>query len=51
MQVRTRCRVVEIDAEGVTFEEEGQRHRLPTRTVVWAAGVAASPWAEPWTCP
>ena len=43
VQVRTRCRVVEIDAEGVTFEEEGQRHRLPTRTVVWAAGVAASP--------
>jgi NADH dehydrogenase len=35
--------VVDVDAESVTWEEQGgARTRLPTRTVVWAAGVTAS---------
>jgi NADH dehydrogenase len=35
--------VVGIDAEGVTLEAEGgHRTRVPTRTVIWAAGVRAS---------
>ncbi|MDT9000159.1 NAD(P)/FAD-dependent oxidoreductase [Paucibacter sp. APW11] len=43
VQVRTGCKVVGIDAEGVDVEQAGRRERLPARTVVWAAGVAASP--------
>lgn len=50
VQVRTGARVVGIDAEGVDVEQEGRRERLPARTVVWAAGVAASPWAAAWRC-
>jgi NADH dehydrogenase len=34
--------VVDIDAESVSWEEKGERVRMPTRTVVWAAGVNAS---------
>jgi NADH:ubiquinone reductase (H+-translocating) len=38
--------VVDIDAEAVAWEEKGGgRTRLPARTVVWAAGVTASPLA------
>jgi NADH dehydrogenase len=47
VEVRTGCKVTAIDAEGVTFElREGETvrtERLPSRTVIWAAGVAASP--------
>jgi len=43
VQVRTRCKVVAIDASGVELEGPGgERQRIPTHTVVWAAGVAAS---------
>lgn len=37
------AKVVGIDAEGVNVEREGARERLPTRNVVWGAGVKASP--------
>jgi NADH dehydrogenase len=38
--------VVDVDAEGVTVETGGaQTERIPTRTVIWAAGVTASPLA------
>lgn len=43
VQVRTSARVVHIDAAGVEVEEGGQRRRIDSRTIVWAAGVAASP--------
>ncbi|WP_233582948.1 NAD(P)/FAD-dependent oxidoreductase [Corallococcus sp. CA053C] len=39
VEVRTGAMVTGIDAEGVTVGEE----RIPTRTVLWGAGVAASP--------
>lgn len=39
VEVRTRARVTAIDAEGVTIGDE----RLAARTVLWAAGIAASP--------
>ncbi|MGM9516160.1 NAD(P)/FAD-dependent oxidoreductase [Roseateles sp. DB2] len=45
VEVQTGCRVVGIDAEGVSVQQgevAGQR-RIQARTVVWAAGVAASP--------
>jgi NADH:ubiquinone reductase (H+-translocating) len=34
--------VVDVDAESVSWEEKGELVRMPTRTVVWAAGVTAS---------
>jgi NADH:ubiquinone reductase (H+-translocating) len=48
VDVRTGSRVTHIDAEGVTYETQESdgtttAHRLPARTMVWAAGVAASP--------
>ena len=54
VDVRTGCKVTGIDAGGVTYEtlagiDAGagsgaamQRHHLPSRCVIWAAGVAAS---------
>ncbi|WP_397608037.1 NAD(P)/FAD-dependent oxidoreductase [Silanimonas sp.] len=41
--VRLGAKVVGIDADGVDVEREGVRERLPTRNVVWGAGVKASP--------
>jgi NADH:ubiquinone reductase (H+-translocating) len=47
VDVRVGCKVTGIDADGVTYElhsgNEVQTHRLPSKTVIWAAGVAASP--------
>lgn len=47
VDVRTGCKVTAIDETGVTYEgHEGDvelTNHLPTRTVVWAAGVAGSP--------
>ncbi|MFH7041363.1 NAD(P)/FAD-dependent oxidoreductase [Paucibacter sp. JuS9] len=43
VQVQTGARVVAIDAQGVELEQAGERRRIAARTVVWAAGVAASP--------
>jgi len=42
VQVQTGARVVAIDAQGVEIEQAGERRRIAARTVVWAAGVAAS---------
>ncbi|HEY0704197.1 MAG TPA: NAD(P)/FAD-dependent oxidoreductase [Candidatus Acidoferrales bacterium] len=41
--VRTGTMVVGIDAEGVTIKEGERTEKIPTRTVLWAAGVLASP--------
>ncbi|CAN5854019.1 NAD(P)/FAD-dependent oxidoreductase [soil metagenome] len=47
VDVRTGCKVTGIDANGVTYETAGaggtQTHRLESKTVIWAAGVAGSP--------
>jgi NADH dehydrogenase len=47
VDVRTGCKVSAIDAEGVSYEQRDgdatRTVRLPSRTVIWAAGVAASP--------
>jgi NADH dehydrogenase len=41
-------RVVHIDERSVAVDDgSGQGQRLPTRTVIWAAGVVASDLAEP----
>jgi NADH dehydrogenase len=43
--VRTRLKalVTGIDADGVTIHVDGETQKIPSRTVVWAAGVAPSP--------
>jgi NADH:ubiquinone reductase (H+-translocating) len=41
-----RSTVVDLDGESVTVQDEGgERQRIPTRTIVWAAGVTASSMA------
>ncbi len=46
--MRTNARVVGIDHAGVTLAPEGGApgESIPSRTVLWAAGVAASPLAK-----
>jgi NADH dehydrogenase len=47
VDVRTGCKVVGIDADGVTYEARDgdavKTHRVSSKTVIWAAGVAGSP--------
>ena len=42
--VLTRHALIDIDAESVMLEEQGDRRQVPARTAVWAAGVIASPF-------
>jgi NADH dehydrogenase len=47
VEVRTGCRVTEVDGEGVTFTgSDGKPERIAARTVLWAAGVQGSPVAR-----
>ncbi len=47
VEVRTGCMVTEIDADGVTVRlGDGSTDRVAARTVLWAAGVQASPLAR-----
>jgi NADH dehydrogenase len=54
VEVRTRCLVTAVDAEGVTWRSAdggeggagGGEERVAAKTVLWAAGVAASPLAK-----
>lgn len=43
VEVRTGCRVTAIDRDGVTFTSAKGEERLDAKTVIWSAGVAASP--------
>src|ERR1700693_359117 len=43
VDVRTGSRVTGIDAEGVSYIDAQGEQRLATTTVIWSAGVAASP--------
>jgi len=40
------ARVTNIDAEGVRFETAEGPMQIASRTVIWAAGVQASPWGK-----
>jgi NADH:ubiquinone reductase (H+-translocating) len=45
--VRLNEPVIDVDATGVTLERaDGASERIPTRTIIWAAGVIASPLAR-----
>lgn len=43
---RTGVRVVDVDDHGVTIETADGREQIASRTVIWAAGVHASPFGE-----
>jgi NADH dehydrogenase len=43
VEVRTSARVTGVDEQGVKLVEAGDTSRISARTVMWAAGVAASP--------
>jgi NADH dehydrogenase len=43
---RTGVRVVAIDSHGLTIASQNGEERIETRTVIWAAGVAASSFIE-----
>ena len=43
VQTRTSTRVTEIDDHGVVIEKGGKKDRIEARTILWAAGVQASP--------
>jgi NADH dehydrogenase len=45
VDVRLNTRVTAVDARSVTIEVDGQSERIGARTVLWAAGVRASPLA------
>jgi NADH dehydrogenase len=46
VKVRLKTTVTAIEADHVMLNAGGATERLPTRTVIWAAGVAASPLAK-----
>jgi NADH dehydrogenase len=43
VDVKTNCIVTDVAPEGVTWKAGDQIEKLPAETVLWAAGVAASP--------
>ena len=43
VQVRTGVKVTAIDEQGITLEGLAGQQRIAAHTVLWAAGVAASP--------
>jgi NADH dehydrogenase len=43
VDVRTGCKVTAIDKDGVTYTGSNGEERLAAKTVIWSAGVAASP--------
>lgn len=45
VDVRLDTKVVDVEADGVWLEQAERRFRLPSRNVLWAAGVQASPVA------
>ena len=46
VEVRTETRVTSIDGDGMDVESPSGQERIATHTVVWAAGVQASPLAR-----
>jgi NADH:ubiquinone reductase (H+-translocating) len=46
VEVLTGTRVLDIGPESVTYESERGRVELPARTVLWAGGIAPTPFGE-----
>ena len=45
VEIIANARAMAIDEDGIDFERDGSTRRLPAKTVLWAAGVKASPLA------
>ncbi|MEX2287606.1 MAG: NAD(P)/FAD-dependent oxidoreductase [Planctomycetaceae bacterium] len=43
VSVQLRTKIIDVDAGGATIETDSQREHIAARTVIWAAGVQASP--------
>jgi len=43
VRTRTKALATEIDENGVTIKIDGETQRIPSHTVIWSAGVKASP--------
>jgi NADH dehydrogenase len=46
VQVRVKARVTSLDGNGVVVGKEGQSETFPAKTLLWAAGVHASPLGQ-----
>jgi NADH dehydrogenase len=46
VEVITGAQATRVDEEGVELERSGRTERIPTRNVLWAAGIHAPPLAE-----
>lgn len=46
VEVRTGARVTDVTVDSVEYQKDGNMLRLEARTLMWAAGVAASPLAR-----
>jgi NADH dehydrogenase len=46
IEAHTGCLATAVDGDGVTIKHGDQTERIAARTVIWAAGVAASPLGE-----
>jgi NADH dehydrogenase len=46
VEVRLNAAATSIDEHGITISERGEERRLDARTVIWAAGVQATPLAR-----
>jgi NADH dehydrogenase len=46
VQVREGARATAIDERGVNVEVDGKSERIDARTVIWAAGIRAAPFAQ-----
>ena len=46
VQVRVKARVTSLDADGVVVSSAGKDETIPAKTVLWAAGVHASPLGQ-----
>ena len=45
VEVRLQCRVIDVDETGVMLADDGGKYRISAATVLWGAGVQASPIA------
>jgi NADH dehydrogenase len=43
VEIQTGAKVIGVETEAVTIRREDRTERVPTRTILWAAGVQASP--------
>ena len=48
VEIQTGAKVIDVESEAVTIRKEDRTERVLTRTILWAAGVQASPLGACW---